>query len=459
MSKLTSMGSVLIVEDDESLSKLIEKKLKQRGYRVERTGEGKKARDLIVNGNFDVVLLDIKLSDGNGLDLLRDLAPNTGAKFIVITGYGDISTAVEAMKSGATDFIQKPFSFDILEVSLKKALKEKRLEEENQRLKSFLFEREEEALLETKNPKFAQVLSLIKNVAPTDISVLIRGETGTGKEVLARYLHKLSPRKDKPFIVVDCASIPDHLFESELFGHEKGAYTGAISRKVGLVELADGGTLFLDEIGEIPMPVQAKLLRFVERKTFRRVGGLKEIKVDVRIVSATNRNLKDMVKKGEFRSDLLFRINSVEVEIPPLRERKEDIPLLTEYFLSRFKKRIKPQTLDLLRRYSWPGNVRELKNVIERACLLSKGEFVDQHICLPEEESVCEEKFFEDLPSLKELELRYVAYLYRKLRNVDKVAQILGCSRRTVFRKLKELRERDKYPEGGSLTDPAVHLY
>ncbi len=454
------MGGILVVEDDESLNALIERKLRKRGFRVDAVRSGKEAGELIEKGVYDVILIDIKLTDMSGLDLLRKFAPRTSAKFIVITGYGDVSTAVEAMKAGASDFIQKPFSFDILEVSIDKALKEKRLEDENRALKSFLFDKEHEITFETRSPAFKNVLQMIEGAARSDINVLLRGETGTGKEIFARYIHRLSERREKPFIVVDCGAIPEHLFESELFGHEKGAYTGATSRKLGLVELADGGTLFLDEIGEIPLPVQAKLLRFVETRRFRRVGGLREHRVDVRIISATNRDLKEMVRRGEFRSDLLYRINTMEVEIPPLRERKEDIPLLVEAFLKRYRKKIKKETLKKLMAYDWPGNIRELRNAIERASLLSKGEYIDENLCLPAEDrrEACIENVFSSMPSLKELEILYTAYLYKKLGSVDKVAKVLGCSRRTVFRKLKELREGNGNLEGSPLSKLGIDV-
>lgn len=460
MTKLTPMGGILLVEDDPSLNGILKRKLSKKGLRVDAVLSGEKARDLLEKNSYDVVLLDIRLKDMNGLDLLRELAPQVSSKFIVITGYGDVNTAVEAMKAGASDFIQKPFSFEILEVSIEKALKEKRLEEENRALKSILFEKDYEITFETKSPLFKSVLNLIENAAKSDVNILLRGETGTGKEVIARYIHKLSDRRDKPFVVVDCSAIPENLFESELFGHERGAYTGAVQRKMGLVEIADGGTLFLDEIGEVPLPVQAKLLRFVETRKFRRVGGLKEIGVDVRIVAATNRDLKEMVRRGEFRSDLLYRINTVEVEIPPLRERKEDIPLLTEVFLKRFRKKIGKKGIKLLMNYNWPGNIRELRNTIERASLLSKGEYIDDSLCLPSESEreACLEDIFSKMPSLKDLELFYVGYLYQKLGSAERVAEVLGCSRRTVFRKLRELRERNGDLEGSPLSGIALNL-
>jgi DNA-binding NtrC family response regulator len=448
------MGKILIVEDDRDLSELIARKIQKKGFKADVSPSCEEAKKLIENNSYEVVLLDIRLKDCNGLDLLREYSGSTSTKFIVITGYGDVSTAVEAMKAGATDFIQKPFSFEILEVSIEKAIKEKRLEEENRTLKRFLFDGEKDVIFETNSPTFRKTLELVRSVAPSDASVLIRGETGTGKEVLARYIHKLSGRKDKPFVVVDCTAIPEHLFESELFGHERGAYTGATQRKLGLVELADGGTIFLDEIGDIPPSLQPKLLRFVETRSFRRVGGLRELKVDVRIISATNRDLEDMVQEGKFRRDLLYRINTIEVEIPPLRERAEDIPLLAEFFLRKFGKKIRPDTLELLKKYHWPGNIRELRNIIERACLLSKGNFIDEHICIPSRvrrENSCE-KIFSSLPSLKELELIYTGYLYERFQEVNRVAEILGCSRRTVFRKLRELRERNGDLKGSSFS-------
>ena len=455
------MGRILLVEDEKDFSELLARQLSKKSFRVDKAYSGEEALRLLEKNSYDVVLLDIKLSDMNGLDLLKR-SQGSGAKFIVITGYGDVATAVEAMKAGATDFIQKPFSFEILLVSIEKALREKRLEEENRTLKSILSDSDQEVVLESRSPKFREVLELIRNSAKTDMNILLRGETGTGKEVLARYIHKLSPRRENPFIVVDCSAIPEHLFESELFGHEKGAYTGATFRKLGLVELADGGTLFLDEIGEMPLSVQAKLLRFVETRNFRRVGGLREIKVNVRIIAATNRNLKDMVRKGSFRSDLLFRINTLEVEIPPLRERKEDIPLLAEAFLRRFGKKIGRRGLELLMRYDWPGNIRELRNVIERASLLSgHEEYIDNYICLPRREALVGKptEIFGELPTLKDLELMYVKYLYERFGDVNRIASILGCSRRTVFRKLKELRERNMNPEGGSLSGLAENIY
>lgn len=389
---------------------------------------------------YDVILLDLKLPDLSGVDSIRMVKENTEAKVIVITGYGDIKTAVEAMRSGASDFIQKPFNLDILEISIKRAVKEKITEEENLALKGIL-KKDVAYTFDTKNEKFKQLLSLCKKYAKTDANILIVGETGTGKEVIARYIHGLSDRRDKPFLVVECTSIPSEIFESELFGHEKGAFTGATTKKEGLVEMARGGTLFLDEVGDIPYHLQSKLLRFIETKSFRRVGGLREITTDVRIISATNKDLKELIDKGLFRDDLFYRLSTLVVEVPPLRERKEDIPILANFFCSRWRKKIGEKAIKHLIEYNWKGNIRELKNTIERACILADGEYIDNYLLInPESKKSCEE-LFEELPDLRTLEAKYIAMLIERFGDLDKVSKILGCSKRTLYRKLKHLKE------------------
>ncbi len=454
------MGGILLVEDDKNLRELLKKKIIATGRPTEAVGTGEEARALIENKSFDVVVIDVRLPDVDGIEIVREFSEKFGTKFIVITGYGDVNTAVKAMKNGAYDFIQKPFSFEILEVSIEKALKEKRLEDENKTLKKILKGKGEEFMLETRSRRFKELLATAERVAKTDANVLIRGETGTGKEVLARYLHDISPRREKPFVIVDCTSIPEHLFESELFGYEKGAFTGATQKKLGLVEIADGGTIFLDEIGELPLPIQAKLLRFVESRRFRRVGGLREIEVDVRIVSATNRDLYTMAAAGEFREDLLYRLNTIELEVPPLRERKEDIPLLVMHFLKRFKKKVKEETLNKMMSMNWRGNIRELRNTLERAALLSKDEYIDESLCLSLPPSGgCIENVFEELPDLRELEGKYIEFLYKKFDgDIDRIATVLGCSRRTVFRKLRELRKRHADDKDAALPGSAVNV-
>lgn len=389
---------------------------------------------------YDVILLDLKLPDLSGVDSIRMVKENTEAKVIVITGYGDIKTAVEAMRSGASDFIQKPFNLDILEISIKRAVKEKITEEENLALKGIL-KKDVAYTFDTKNEKFKQLLSLCKKYAKTDANILIVGETGTGKEVIARYIHGLSDRRDKPFLVVECTSIPSEIFESELFGHEKGAFTGATTKKEGLVEMARGGTIFLDEVGDIPYHLQSKLLRFIETKSFRRVGGLREITTDVRIISATNKNLKELIDKGLFRDDLFYRLSTIMVEVPPLRERKEDIPIFANFFCSRWRKKIGEKAIKHLIEYNWKGNIRELKNTIERACILADEEYIDNYLFInPESKKSCGE-LFEELPNLRTLEAKYIAMLVERFGDLDKVSKILGCSKRTLYRKLKHLKE------------------
>jgi len=389
---------------------------------------------------YDVILLDLKLPDLSGVDSIRMVKENTEAKVIVITGYGDIKTAVEAMRSGASDFIQKPFNLDILEISIKRAVKEKITEEENLALKGIL-KKDVAYTFDTKNEKFKQLLSLCKKYAKTDANILIVGETCTGKEVIARYIHGLSDRRDKPFLVVECTSIPSEIFESELFGHEKGAFTGATTKKEGLVEMARGGTIFLDEVGDIPYHLQSKLLRFIETKSFRRVGGLREITTDVRIISATNKNLKELIDKGLFRDDLFYRLSTIMVEVPPLRERKEDIPILANFFCSRWRKKIGEKAIKHLIEYNWKGNIRELKNTIERACILADEEYIDNYLFInPESKKSCGE-LFEELPNLRTLEAKYIAMLVERFGDLDKVSKILGCSKRTLYRKLKHLKE------------------
>ena len=389
---------------------------------------------------YDVILLDLKLPDLSGVDSIRMVKENTEAKVIVITGYGDIKTAVEAMRSGASDFIQKPFNLDILEISIKRAVKEKITEEENLALKGIL-KKDVAYTFDTKNEKFKQLLSLCKKYAKTDANILIVGETGTGNEVIARYIHGLSDRRDKPFLVVECTSIPSEIFESELFGHEKGAFTGATTKKEGLVEMARGGTIFLDEVGDIPYHLQSKLLRFIETKSFRRVGGLREITTDVRIISATNKNLKELIDKGLFRDDLFYRLSTIMVEVPPLRERKEDIPILANFFCSRWRKKIGEKAIKHLIEYNWKGNIRELKNTIERACILADEEYIDNYLFInPESKKSCGE-LFEELPNLRTLEAKYIAMLVERFGDLDKVSKILGCSKRTLYRKLKHLKE------------------
>ncbi len=436
------MANLLLVEDDTSLRQALTKALSKAHYNCRGVGSLEEAIKALLEESYDVVLLDLRLPDGERPQVVKKVKEVSEAKIIVITGYGDIKTAVESIKAGACDFIQKPFNLDILEASIKRAIKEKLTEEENLTLKEII-RKGIDYTFETKSPKFAEILSLCERYARTDANILIIGETGTGKEVLARYIHGLSHRREKPFLVVECTSIPAELFESELFGHEKGAFTGASNRKNGIVEMAKGGTLFLDEVGELPQHIQPKLLRFIETKKFRRVGSVKEEFADVRIISATNRDLKALCERGQFREDLYYRLSILELRLLPLRERREDIPILVNFFLSRWNKKISAEAMEMLKNYPWKGNIRELKNLLERACILADGDFVDDYLFISQENGSFEKELFEDMPDLELLEARYTAYLLKVLKDVKKVAEVLGCSTRTVYRKLKILKERE----------------
>ncbi len=409
--------------------------LQKKGYEVVHSLNGFK-------NSCDLALVDLEEDTSRRLKLVRELAER-GVKVVALFEKRE-EEALRALKEGAEDVFPRQASPELLILKIERLLRSKQVEEENVLLRSFLFrDRDEEFILETRNEKFRQVLETAKKVADAEAPVLIKGETGVGKEVLARYIHRISSRRDKPFVVVDCSAIPEELFESELFGYEKGAFTGATKKKPGLVEIANKGTLFLDEIGDMPLALQAKLLRFVETKRFRRVGGLRDYRVDVRIICATNKDLRKLISEGRFREDLYYRINTVELEVPPLRERKEDIPLLVNFFLKKWGKKIGERALQELVNYRWEGNIRELKNLLERAALLSDSEYVDEALCLKKERKICAEFLGDNLPTLRELELKYTLFLYERFGgDVEEVARVLGCSKRTVFRKLREARER-----------------
>jgi len=442
------MIKLLIVEDDANLRNALIKALSKSQYNCTGASSLEEALEAIHQESYDVVLLDLKLPDAEGVQVIKKVKESSDAKIIVITGYGDVRTAVESIKAGAYDFIQKPFNLDILEADIKRAVKEKFTEEENFALKE-LIKKGIDYTLETKNPQFAKVLSLCEKYAKTDTNILLIGETGTGKEVLARYIHEISHRKEKPFLVVECTCIPHELFESELFGHEKGAFTGASQRKKGLIEMAKGGTLFLDEVGDLPAHIQPKLLRFIETKKFRRLGSVKEEFADVRIISATNKDLKALCEKGQFREDLYYRLSVLEIKLLPLRERKEDIPILVNFFLNKWNKKISSKAMEKLKAYPWKGNIRELKNLVERACILAEEEYIDNYLFASyEKNESIEEKLFGDMPDLELLEARYTAYLLKVLKDVDQVAKVLRCSKRTVYRKLKVLKDRKFNYEG-----------
>ncbi|MCR4402514.1 MAG: sigma-54 dependent transcriptional regulator [Firmicutes bacterium] len=384
--------SVLIVDDDEGIRETLEAVLSEEGYEVAAAGTGRDALELARGREFHLVLLDLRMPDMSGLEILprlRSELPRTPV--IIMTAYGTIKTAVEAVKQGAYDFVSKPFDLDEMRITIEKALAHERLKMENERLRTMLEDELAFQEIVGRSGKMRAVFELIRRVMNHDVTVLIVGESGTGKELVAKAIHCNSPRRAGPFLKVNCAALPDPLLESELFGYEKGAFTGAQTRKPGRFELADGGTLFLDEIGNMSPSMQVKLLRVLQEREFERVGGKSAVKVDVRILAATNANLKSEVARGAFREDLYYRLNVVQIHVPPLRERKEDIPLLVQHFIKEFNVSlgkefagVSPQAMNCLTRYDWPGNVRELKNAIEAAMLLGEGPFImPEH--LPEE--------------------------------------------------------------------------
>ncbi len=375
------MNRILVVEDKESMRRMLKETLEGAGYSVTEASDGQEAIKLISILRFDLILTDLRLPKKDGMAVLkatREVDPQSPV--ILMTAYGDIETAVRAMKEGAYDFIPKPFDSDYLLFLIERALERQRLLAENLILR-------EEFAAKLGFPKIVgvsrgirEVSSLVQKVASSPATVLLMGESGTGKELFARAIHQMSERRVRPFIAINCAAIPETLLESELFGHEKGAFTGAVSLKQGKFELADGGSLFLDEIGDLSLAVQAKLLRVLQDGSFERVGGTKTIRVDVRIIAATNTDLALAVKERRFREDLFFRLNVFPVTIPPLRERPEDVPPLVEHFLTKFNsemrkniKGISPEALQVLKEYHWPGNVRELQNFVERAVILCQG--------------------------------------------------------------------------------------
>jgi DNA-binding NtrC family response regulator len=372
-------GSVLIVDDEVGIRESLQTLLELEGYDVETAANGEQGITRLGDRPFDLVLLDLALPDRNGIDLLaeiRALAPNLSV--IMITAYGTVDNAVKAMQAGAANFVQKPWDNEKLLADVRAAVARHRVEEENVQLKRALKQRYNFENIVGKGEPMLKIFDLVAQVAPSRSTVLLQGESGTGKELIAKAIHLNSPRRDRPFVPVNTGSMPPDLLESTLFGHVKGAFTSAIASKKGLFEIADRGTLFLDEIGTMGMDTQSKILRVLQDRKFMHLGGVHEIQVDVRIIAATNVDLKQQVRDGKFREDLFYRLNVISVDLPPLRQRREDIPLLVDFFLTRYSeenerhpRRITPEALRPLLAYSWPGNVRELENVIERAVVLS----------------------------------------------------------------------------------------
>jgi DNA-binding NtrC family response regulator len=382
------VARILIVDDEPALRDSLQRTVEREGHEVALAGDLRTARRVLAEGAFDLLLTDIRLGDGSGLDLVaaaRQAGP--ALRIVAMTAFGSVELAVEAMRRGADDFIEKPFQADALRSRLERALEPvrlagrvARLERENQLLREEVEEAAADDVLLGVSPAMALVRDRIERVAPTAASVLILGETGTGKELVARTLHRRSHRADGPFVAFNGGAVAEGLAESELFGHEKGAFTGADRKRVGRFELADGGTLFLDEVGELAPALQVKLLRVLQERRFERVGGTATVEVDVRVVAATHRNLEQWVRDGRFREDLYYRLNVVTIEVPPLRERPDDVPVLAELFLARYGTRSEGERPQLsaeaqaaLRSHPWPGNVRQLENTLHRACILARG--------------------------------------------------------------------------------------
>ncbi len=441
---------VLLVDDEDSFRDITAEELSHIGYVVETGRTLGEARAILTKKAFDVILLDLRLPDGNGLDLLAELhASHPALPVVFLTAFGTVEGAIRAMKQGAFDFLMKPCKLGEIEATLAKAVRVQSLARQNVALQRDVDRLKPSDRIVGATPALREVTQLIDRVAGTDSTVLIRGESGVGKELVARAVHRASLRAGRPFVVVDCASLHENLLQSELFGHEKGAYTGAVRLKHGLFEVADRGTIFLDEIGEVTLPLQVKLLRVLETGVFRHVGGTADVSVDVRVIAATNRDLEAMMRAGSFREDLYYRLNVFSIPIPPLRERREDIAQLVEHFIrssgivGKRGARVSPEAMRVLEAYAWPGNARELQNVIERALILCDGDVVlPEHLPIgmrhPSARAVIENGG--PRPTLAEAERSYIREILTECNgHRHKAAQVLGISERNLYRKLKEL--------------------
>ena len=441
-------ANILVVDDEEVMRNACTQILTRDSHRVRVAENGEQGLAIIKKEAFDILILDLVMPGLSGMDLLRKVREDfPDLLVIVITGYATVESAVEAMKGGAYDYIPKPFTPDALRMVVRRAIEKRELILKNIFLQQELKTRIGEVEIIGKSKAIQEVLKLARKVASTDSTVLITGESGTGKELIARSIHQLSPRHQKPFVTVDCGALVETLFESELFGHVKGSFTGAVATKYGRFEIANGGTIFFDEVGNIGQAVQAKLLRVIQEREITRVGSSQVIKVDVRLIAATNKDLWKEVKEGNFREDLLYRLQVVPIYLPPLRERKEDIPLLAEYVVEKFykkmkkpKKTVSPQALDKLCQYSWPGNVRELENTIERAIVLSDRETIEPDDLFPSSPYSLHKKEPDpmEVKTLSEMEKEHIIRTLRMLQgNKSKTAERLGIDRKTLRAKMK----------------------
>jgi DNA-binding NtrC family response regulator len=463
---MPSRGRILIVDDEVNARSALSEILREEGYATETAADGFKALGKIEDFAPDVVLTDLKMPGLDGIGLMekaRDRAP--GTTFVVMTAFGTISSAVEAVQKGAYHYLTKPLDFQALAVVVERAVERARLVAENERLRERLAEKSIGSHVIAKHPSMLAVLKLAEQVAQSRATVLLRGDTGTGKEVVAELIHRGSPRRDKPLVRLNCAALSESLLESELFGHERGAFTGAVGRREGRFLQADGGTLFLDEVSEIPMPLQVKLLRVLQERSFERVGGNETVHVDVRIIAATNRDLRQRIGEGLFREDLFYRLNVVTIEIPRLRDRASDIPELAAYFLSRYasegRQRIEgfsAEALSALTAYGWPGNVRELENVVERAVVLCDSSRIEpRHLPATIAPSAFPTDEAPRVPgaSIAELERYAILKTLEACRgSTSRAAAILGISPRKVQYKVREY-EGDAAPESSAPSEAA----
>ncbi|MGD1972758.1 MAG: sigma-54 dependent transcriptional regulator [Desulfobacterales bacterium] len=437
-----SRGSILAIDDEQNIRHLIESEFSMEGLAVTTAGSGEEGLKLFDTEAFDVVLLDINLPKLNGVEVLKRLkqkSPDT--EVIMITGYGDIKSAVDSIKQGARDYITKPFKLDEILALVKQAVQENRDLSKVQRKASQKDLEESLEYIICPSCAMRPAYALAKKVAATDITVLIQGETGTGKDVMARQIHRQSKRSDGPFIILDCGLLTQNLAESELYGHRKGAFSGASERKLGLVEKSNKGTLFLDEIGNIDLELQKKFLRFLETRRFRRVGEIQESQLDTRIILATNMNLQEALKKGDLREDLFYRMDVIQIYLPPLRERPEDIECLAQHFLQEdaFEigpKRISSEALQILTAYPWPGNLRELKSVINKAAILADSEMI-RPSSLPSHLALNKEVRCRPSRTLKDIEKEHIINVLAETGgNQSKASEILGINRKTLYKKI-----------------------
>src|SRR5262245_37777007 len=440
---------LLIADDEKNVSLILQKELARRHYDVSVASDGQSAVEFAQKVDYDVIVMDMTMPHMDGIQALKVIKrAEPSPEIIMLTGNATLETAIEAMKAGAYDYLTKPCKIEELDVLIRKACERRDLQKENLYMQTRLSRKEAAPLLVTNNKRMKELLAFVEKTAATDSSALILGESGTGKELIAQSFHRFSPRRGEAFIDINCGAIQETLLESEMFGYEKGAFTNAEASKPGLFELADRGTLFLDEIGELSPRLQVKLLRVLEARTFFRVGGVKQVKVDFRLVAATNKNLLDEVQENRFRQDLLYRMNTVTVEIPPLRDRVDDIPLLVQYFARKTGQEripVSADAMELLREYSWPGNVRELKNVVERAMVLASKEGITAE-CLPPEVSkretqartVVAKPAVQGTASLADLEREQILATLDKVNwHRGKAAGLLGITPKTLYRKLR----------------------